>query len=209
MFEILLSTLCPVWLSVLTLTLRSFAFRLHYHIYFKYWDTLSTYHTCLKIGNSPSYHLLMCLKYCCMYGKQGRPWSDTMFCNISHSDLVLHYLRRPICHNTLGYYGTWKSQSGFTVCNWQQCDMQQTACLVIKLVMVSIIFGQLQQIDILIFFFKLFFRESKVWHFVWIRWFTWNARSGENKDWHYIQSSDSHEISSLIFPEKLDKKKKK
>ena len=150
MFEILLSTLCPVWLSFLTLTLRSFAFRLHYHIYFKYWDTIlvlksrsgrdnfqiiitpSSYSTCpglsikwtgrrlvidsgtkcawviheskavqihlhhsnrrclyvprvpgsvknphnincLKIGNSPFYHLLMCLKYCCMYGKQGRP----------------------------------------------------------------------------------------------------------------------------------------
>ena len=47
----------------------------------KYWDTLSTYHTCPKIWNNPFYYFLMCLKYCCtcMYGKQCRPWSDTAF----------------------------------------------------------------------------------------------------------------------------------
>ena len=33
-----------------------------HHIYPKYWDTLSTYHTCPKIWNSPFYYLLY-LKY--------------------------------------------------------------------------------------------------------------------------------------------------
>ena len=46
----------------------------------KYWDTLSTYHTCPKVWNSPLNYLLMCLEYCCMYGKQCRPWSDAAFC---------------------------------------------------------------------------------------------------------------------------------
>ena len=49
----------------------------YYHIYHKYWDTLSTYHTC---SNSPFYYLLVYLKYCCMYGKQCRPWSDAAEC---------------------------------------------------------------------------------------------------------------------------------
>ena len=62
-----------------------------YCIYPKYWDRqafansvdpdiLSTYHTCPKIWNSPFCYLLMCLKYCCMYSKQRRHWSDTAFC---------------------------------------------------------------------------------------------------------------------------------
>ena len=25
---------------------------------------------------------MMCLKYCCMYGKQCRPWSDAEYCSI-------------------------------------------------------------------------------------------------------------------------------
>ena len=41
---------------------------------------LSTYHMCPKIWNSPFYNLLMCLKYCCMYDKQCRPWSYATFC---------------------------------------------------------------------------------------------------------------------------------
>ena len=53
-----------------------------YCIYLKYWNTLSTYHTCPKIWNSPSYYLLMCLKYCCMCGKHCRPWSDATFSGI-------------------------------------------------------------------------------------------------------------------------------
>ena len=52
------------------------------HIYPKYWDTLSTYHTCHEDWNSPFYYLLMCLKCCCMYGKQCRPWSDAAFCGV-------------------------------------------------------------------------------------------------------------------------------
>ena len=40
------------------------------------------YHTCPKIWNSPFYSLLMCLKYCCMYGKQCRPRSDAASCGI-------------------------------------------------------------------------------------------------------------------------------
>ena len=46
------------------------------------WDTLSTYHTCPKIWNNLFYYLSMCLKYCCMYGKQCRPWSYAAFCGI-------------------------------------------------------------------------------------------------------------------------------
>ena len=41
--------------------------------------TLPTYHPCPKIRNSPFHYLLMCLKYCCMYSKQSRPWSDIAF----------------------------------------------------------------------------------------------------------------------------------
>ena len=41
-----------------------------YCIFPKYWDTLSTYHTCPKIWNSPFYYILRCLKYYCMYGKK-------------------------------------------------------------------------------------------------------------------------------------------
>ena len=47
----------------------------------KYWDTLTSYHTCPKIWNTMSsfYHFLICIKYWCMYGKQCRPWSDAAF----------------------------------------------------------------------------------------------------------------------------------
>ena len=53
-----------------------------YHNGPQYWDTLSTKHTCPKVWNSPFYYLLMCLKHCCMYGKQCSPWSDAAFCGI-------------------------------------------------------------------------------------------------------------------------------
>ena len=70
-----------------------------YHIYPKYWDTLSTYHTCPKIWNtySPFYYLLLGLKHCCMYGKQCR--HDQMP-HFAASDLGLHCLERPSCPNT-------------------------------------------------------------------------------------------------------------
>ena len=48
----------------------------------KDWDTLSVYRMCPKIWNSPFYCLVMCIKYCCMYGKQCRPWSDAAFCSV-------------------------------------------------------------------------------------------------------------------------------
>ena len=32
--------------------------------------------------NNPFYYFMMCLKYCCMYGKQYRPWSDAAFCSV-------------------------------------------------------------------------------------------------------------------------------
>ena len=67
--------------------------------YPEYWDTLTPYHTCTKIWNSPFYYPLMCLKYCGMYGKQCRPWSDA-------TDLSLHCLQRLVCPNTQGYYGS-------------------------------------------------------------------------------------------------------
>ena len=40
------------------------------------------YQTCPKIWNSLFYYQLMYLKYCCMYGKQCRPWSDAAFCGV-------------------------------------------------------------------------------------------------------------------------------
>ena len=48
-----------------------------YCIYPKYWDTLSAYYTSPKIWNSLFYYyFLMCLEWCCLYGKHYRPWSD-------------------------------------------------------------------------------------------------------------------------------------
>ena len=44
-----------------------------------YWGTLSTYHTCPKIWNKSFYYVFICLKYCCINGKQCRPWSETAF----------------------------------------------------------------------------------------------------------------------------------
>ena len=38
---------------------------------------------------------LMCLKYCCIYGKQCRPWSDAAFCGIWSGCLLRH-----VCPNT-------------------------------------------------------------------------------------------------------------
>ena len=35
-----------------------------------------------KIWNSPFYHLLGCLKYCCKNGKQCRTWSDAAYCSV-------------------------------------------------------------------------------------------------------------------------------
>ena len=51
-------------------------FSLKYRINRKYWDTISTYHTCPKTWNSSSYYLLIYLKYCCICGNQCWPWSD-------------------------------------------------------------------------------------------------------------------------------------
>ena len=53
-----------------------------YHIYSKYLDTWTPYHTGPKIWTSPSKKLLICLKNCWLIGKQYRPWSDAAFCSI-------------------------------------------------------------------------------------------------------------------------------
>ena len=55
---------------------------MNYCIYPKYWYNLYTYHTYPKILNSPLYYLVMCLKYCCMFGIQCRPRSDATFCSV-------------------------------------------------------------------------------------------------------------------------------
>ena len=55
----------------------------------EYWDTLSTYHTCPKIRNSPLYYLLMYIKFCSMYGKHCRSRSEAAFCR-SRSDSTEH-----------------------------------------------------------------------------------------------------------------------
>ena len=68
----------------------------------KYWDTLSTCHMCPKIWNRIIYYLLMSLKYCCMYGKQCRPWSDTTFWGVWSGSTLF---ARPICPNNKGCYG--------------------------------------------------------------------------------------------------------
>ena len=96
-----------------------------YHIYLKYLDTLSTYHTSPKIWNSSfyEYYLLMCLKYCCIYGKQCRPSSE-----ISHSmasDLGLHCLQRPVCCGIWGYYSMVKQISVFFIVK------KNTSCCVV------------------------------------------------------------------------------
>ena len=59
-----------------------------YRIYQKYWDTLST-NTCPKVWKSPFYYLLMCLKYCCMYG-------SVLWSHYAASDLGQHCLSVPI-----------------------------------------------------------------------------------------------------------------
>ena len=68
--------LSEVWLcKMLTVFILNIGSSLHknkfvlnflFCIYPKYWNTLSTYHICPKIWNSPFYYFLMCLKYCCM-----------------------------------------------------------------------------------------------------------------------------------------------
>ena len=71
-----------LWAANFTIRLYSYqASVTEYGIYPKYWSTLSTYHTCPESLNSPFYYLLMCLKCCCMYGKQYWTWSDA-FCGI-------------------------------------------------------------------------------------------------------------------------------
>ena len=62
--------------------------------YPRYWDTLTILD--LKF-DSPFYHLLMCLKYCCMYAnivdQHHTPRSVA-------SDLGLHCFQRPYCPNS-------------------------------------------------------------------------------------------------------------
>ena len=59
----------------------------------KYWDILSSYHTCPKIWNSLFYYPLICLKWCWMGGKQCRSWSDAA---LAASDLGLRCLQMPV-----------------------------------------------------------------------------------------------------------------
>ena len=40
------------------------------------------YHTSPKTLNSSFYYYLICIKYCCMYGKQHRPTSDDALCGV-------------------------------------------------------------------------------------------------------------------------------
>ena len=69
-------------------------------IYPKYWDTVSTYHTCSKFRNCPFYYLIMYLKYCCMANSVDPDLTP----HSAASDLGLHCLQRPICPNTYGDY---------------------------------------------------------------------------------------------------------
>ena len=78
--------------SRMALRLIFFTIRITYsecRIYPKYWDTLSTHHTCPKIWNSPFCYPLMYLKCCCMYSKQCRPWSDAAFCGVWSGSTLL------------------------------------------------------------------------------------------------------------------------
>ena len=54
-----------------------------YHIYPKYSDTSTPYHSCPKIWTRTIYRPMLCLKYYWMSGKQCGPWWDTTFCGIS------------------------------------------------------------------------------------------------------------------------------
>ena len=72
--------------------------------------TLSSCHTrsCPKILNGPLYYLLMCLKYCCMYGKQCRPWSDVAFYSIWSG---LHWCKAYLSQylGLLWYFSRWQT----------------------------------------------------------------------------------------------------
>ena len=98
-----------------------------YHSYPKYWETLSAYHTCRKTWNSPFYYPLMSLKYCCMYGKQCRPWSDATFCSILLGSALFaeayqsQYLR--LIQNFCVACVAWQTHRGHVVrlcCRWWQ-----------------------------------------------------------------------------------------
>ena len=89
--------LCALWSDRFWVKKNKVIYRHHnYCIYPKYWDTWSTCHTSPKIWNSPIYHSLICLKYCCMYGSVD---PDQMPQNVA-SDLGLHCLQMPLCSNT-------------------------------------------------------------------------------------------------------------
>ena len=59
-----------------------------YSIYLKYLNTSFHYHTCSKIWASTIYYPMLCLKNCCMSGKQFRSWWDAMFCSASSGSTV-------------------------------------------------------------------------------------------------------------------------
>ena len=79
-----------------------FDYLLLFRIYPKYWDILSTYHTCPKIWNSPFYYFLLIAA--CMANSV-----DPDQTHSAASDLGLHCLQRPICPNTWSYYSTFFS----------------------------------------------------------------------------------------------------
>ena len=105
-FFILHSSLCPCRLCSIIVNL---AWHLLYYVGAmlrycndpKYWKTLSTCNTCLKIWNSPFYDLLLDLSKILLYAWQ------TVWTLIRRRVLRrLICLQRPTCPYTVGYYGT-------------------------------------------------------------------------------------------------------
>ena len=74
-----------------------------YHIYPKYSDTSTPYHTCSKIWTSSIYYLMLYLKIAGWVANSVDP-DETPLSAASH--LGLHCLLRPVCPNTYGKYGT-------------------------------------------------------------------------------------------------------
>ena len=76
-----------------------------YHIYRKYLDTLTSYHTCSRIWTSTTYYLLLCLKIAGWVANRADPDEMPQFA-ASHQGL--RCLLRPVCPNTYDKYITLK-----------------------------------------------------------------------------------------------------
>ena len=75
------------------------SYYLSYLIYAKYWDTLSTYNSCLTIFEIVHSSTPLDVSKILLYGMANSVDPDQML-HSAASDLGLHCLQRPICPNT-------------------------------------------------------------------------------------------------------------